>query len=286
MALRSRGEVEVWSPRCREQFLPMRAGAAQPLREHHVAEAGLCVLHPGYRMQRVASLYHLLIYTESGRGLLHTEGRRLEMRRDTVLVAPAGRPFAYEPARPGWRFMWYHLEDTPELRHVRRMETAVRPTRWADTLRGVAEGYLKEARRRSLTSVRAARLFAELITVYLDREIQSHADPQARAMEDRLYDLWDEVSEDLKHPWSVAELASRMHMSPTHFHRVALKHGGVNPMRMVTQLRMQRAQAMLAKYNAPVSAIAESVGYQNEFAFSTAFKRFTGVSPREFRKRL
>jgi AraC-like DNA-binding protein len=46
---------------------------------------------------------------------------------------------------------------------------------------------------------------------------------------------------------------------------------------------MQLAQRALREENTPVSVLAQSLGYASESAFSNAFKRVTGHSPRRYR---
>jgi len=50
-------------------------------------------------------------------------------------------------------------------------------------------------------------------------------------------------------------------------------------MAMVARLRLERARHLLRETDEPVKSIAQRVGYANQFAFSTAFKRVTGLSP-------
>jgi AraC-like DNA-binding protein len=49
----------------------------------------------------------------------------------------------------------------------------------------------------------------------------------------------------------------------------------------LTRWRMVLAGERLAQASEPVSTIALSLGYESESAFSTAFKRVMGVSPRQ-----
>ena len=53
-----------------------------------------------------------------------------------------------------------------------------------------------------------------------------------------------------------------------------------------TQLRVNRAELLLAHPGMPLSQIAEAVGFQDQFAFSRFFKKTTGVSPSQYRARL
>jgi AraC-like DNA-binding protein len=50
----------------------------------------------------------------------------------------------------------------------------------------------------------------------------------------------------------------------------------------LTRWRMLQAADRLVNSSDPVSAIALSLGYESESAFSTAFRRVTGRSPRQY----
>ncbi len=56
------------------------------------------------------------------------------------------------------------------------------------------------------------------------------------------------------------------------------------PMKYLANLRMMEAERLLIESDAAMTHIAESVGYDNPSNFARAFKQFTGMSPREYRK--
>ncbi|WP_234717007.1 helix-turn-helix domain-containing protein [Ensifer adhaerens] len=55
---------------------------------------------------------------------------------------------------------------------------------------------------------------------------------------------------------------------------------GVGPLSYLTEWRMWLAERKLREGGQSVSMIAHSVGYASEAAFSTAYKRVMGRSPR------
>jgi AraC-like DNA-binding protein len=57
---------------------------------------------------------------------------------------------------------------------------------------------------------------------------------------------------------------------------------GVSPMDYLTRWRMLVAGDRLTNSGDPISVIALSLGYESESAFSTAFKRVMGCSPRQY----
>jgi AraC-like DNA-binding protein len=60
---------------------------------------------------------------------------------------------------------------------------------------------------------------------------------------------------------------------------------GASPMEHLTRWRMLRAGDRLANSGDPISVVARSLGYESESAFSTAFKRVIGCSPRQYSRR-
>lgn len=86
-----------------------------------------------------------------------------------------------------------------------------------------------------------------------------------------------------EHKWTVAELAAQASVSRTaldeRFHTVLRRP----PIRYLNEWRMYIAQDLLATTDLTVAAVARRVGYDAEEAFSRAFKRHLGQSPRGWR---
>ncbi|WP_102958970.1 AraC family transcriptional regulator [Mangrovicella endophytica] len=82
--------------------------------------------------------------------------------------------------------------------------------------------------------------------------------------------------------WTLGVLAERAGLSRSSFAERFKTVVGKAPMEYVTQWRMLLAARRLRDRSEPVSAIALSLGYESESAFSTAFKREMGISPRHY----
>jgi AraC-like DNA-binding protein len=85
--------------------------------------------------------------------------------------------------------------------------------------------------------------------------------------------------------WTVQALAEQAGMSRTTFAVKFKETVGNAPMDYLTRWRMLRAGDRLAHSSDPVGAIALSLGYESESAFSTAFSRVMGCSPRQYGRR-
>ncbi|MCS0496884.1 AraC family transcriptional regulator [Ancylobacter sp. MQZ15Z-1] len=86
--------------------------------------------------------------------------------------------------------------------------------------------------------------------------------------------------------WTIAELARGVGMSRTGFALRFRDVAGMAPLAYVFNWRMRLAECKLRDIGVPLSELAREVGYSSESAFSNAFKRATGVSPKRFRSQL
>jgi len=90
------------------------------------------------------------------------------------------------------------------------------------------------------------------------------------------------MHDDPAHPWTLHELAERVGMSRSGFAQRFKETVGAPPIDYLTRWRMLLAGDRLANSSDSISVIALSLGYESESAFSTAFKRVMGCSPRQY----
>ncbi len=90
------------------------------------------------------------------------------------------------------------------------------------------------------------------------------------------------MHDDPEHPWTLQKLAQRVGMSRSVFALKFKASAGTSPMEYLTRWRMLLAGDRLRNTDDAVSTIARSLGYQSESAFSKAFRRVMGHSPRQY----
>jgi AraC family transcriptional regulator len=82
---------------------------------------------------------------------------------------------------------------------------------------------------------------------------------------------------------TLQELAESVYLSDYHFARLFKDLTGFSPHAYLTNVRVERARALLLSTKLPVSQIALRVGYRSPSHFAHAFKAIAGVSPTLFR---
>lgn len=84
---------------------------------------------------------------------------------------------------------------------------------------------------------------------------------------------------------SIERYAQEHMMSVNWFIHSFKKVMKVPPMQYVVSLRIAAAKGYLESTNKSVAEIAEEVGYENALYFSRIFRKYTGLSPTEYRQR-
>ena len=87
-----------------------------------------------------------------------------------------------------------------------------------------------------------------------------------------------------KKEWTVEALARVGALSRAAFARRFSASLGVPPLTYLMRWRMALAARYLRDRSSSIAAVADHVGYRNEFAFSRAFKRVHGMSPGQLRR--
>jgi AraC-like DNA-binding protein len=85
-------------------------------------------------------------------------------------------------------------------------------------------------------------------------------------------------------PWTLERLGEEAALSRSTLHERFVHFLGQPPMQYLAQWRMQLATGRLRDTDAKVVEVALEVGYENEAAFSRAFKRALGTSPGAWRR--
>ena len=247
----------------------------------HIGLVGVSDAGKGFSMVRLNPNYGHVIACFSGKGEVLVDGQWKTCRAGTAYLTPPNAPHAYHTVpgkRWGFAWMWWHLSPVgePPLIDVP-----------APTLVAADPEYLRSAilglYRESIGPAQPTVLdhWVELVHAYAVRLGQLAKQRRPR----NLMSLWERVDSDLAHPWTLQQLADAAAVSGEHLRRLCRAETGRGPMHQVAFLRMRRAATLLESTRQKVRVIARTVGYDNAFAFSTAFKRMIGSSPDAYRKR-
>lgn len=84
---------------------------------------------------------------------------------------------------------------------------------------------------------------------------------------------------------SLAALASDVGLSRFHFCRAFKESTGLSPHAWLRQHRLEQAMNMLRDTDTSIVSVAAQLGYASQTAFTAAFKKLTGETPSDWRRR-
>jgi AraC family transcriptional regulator len=97
-----------------------------------------------------------------------------------------------------------------------------------------------------------------------------------------LAEVW--LQENFRSQRGIEDLASRLGYSTSQIRRKFKEYFGISPSAYRDVLRLEMAARLLALTPLSISVIAHQCGYRNHSAFSRAFSRHYGQSPRQYRR--
>ncbi|GAB4458627.1 MAG: helix-turn-helix domain-containing protein [Armatimonadaceae bacterium] len=243
---------------------------------------------------------YLLMLTLHGSGRIGQVGKSGErlgadfrtQPGDAVLIRP-GTPHDYgtAPGADGWELLWAHFlprshwhdwllwsEVAPgigALRMAVESDAYHYVTEALSEMHQRARGGLVRRTEFAMNALEEALLWCDSVNPEAIRTVYDMRIAQAMAY----------LRERLGEPVSAGDVADVVGLSVSRFAHLFREQVGETPQQFIERERMARAQELLALTGRSVAAIAEEVGYENPFYFTLRFRKRTGYSPREWRRR-
>ncbi|WP_445144092.1 AraC family transcriptional regulator [Dyella sp. Tek66A03] len=168
----------------------------------------------------------------------------------------------------------------PPFIHVHGSAPEARALRWIlDQLVLEREGLPGSA---FATAQLAHLLFVQALRAYLAAGGQLRASWLRAATDPRIAPALRLMHGEPGRTWRLEELARAAAMSRTSFASYFRTVAGEAPLTYLARWRMRLAEQVLRRGDAPVAALAQDLGYASESAFSHAFKRIVGLSPKRY----
>lgn len=141
----------------------------------------------------------------------------------------------------------------------------------------------------------AGRMFGESLTTglvihllkqYSVWQPQSLPSEKCRLSERQLQRVCKYIQDHLEQDIALSDIASVLNLSQYHFCRLFKQSTGLSPHQHLTQCRIDRAKQLLRSTHLPITEITFAVGLNNHSSFTRLFRRYVGMTPKEFRASL
>lgn len=240
-------------------------------------------LKPHYFEAGCGKVNSSLIYLKQGSAVLHTVKKEICVGKGSLIFIPEG--IRYHAVWTG----------TPDVEFYTLEIISKRP----DTLDSpnYAMTYLS-----SLSTPKTEEAFEEIYSLFssgtrvdklraLGRYYQLYADvvpyleeEDVSQRNETLQIALAYIEKNLQKDFDMSELASCCCISESRLYHIFKGELGKTPVHYRNELRIENAAAALQETNASTEQIAELCGFHSGAYFRETFRRFTGLSPAEYRK--
>lgn len=275
---------------------------------HH---CGMQECTPGYLYGFYMVPYQLIHFVLAGSGLLELQDQRREVKAGEMFYIPAGSAARYRASENcPWKYAWIGFfadMHNPVLETLFGQEVVKEIDLELDTLQGLLLSVIGVGNERvqkiadyrekdfsgeqfhTITSFtqslevnsRMMHLFSCLLECQNDKKASVlFSEEKDYAAEARAF-----IDSSFCEPVKVQDVADALHIHPSYLSEVFRKAYGKPPKKYLNALRMERATQLLKHSNLPVSMVGKTVGIEDAFQFSAAFKKYYGISPAQYRKK-
>ena len=247
---------------------------------------------PAHRFGPNKRSSYVLHIIKEGRGTLEINNKIYHLKKGDAFLIPPGREAWYEADRKKpWLYMWvgYTGLKADECTNSAGFfkDITVRKVECIDELGNYIEEMLEaheltyenELKRNALLML----LFSSLIKDYkksVSNKNSTYTYPWAVYVKHAMDYLLSNYNQDIK----INELAEYIGVNRSYLTVCFKKELGCSPKEFLMDLRIKKSKSLLRNTNMPIKAVAKSVGYIDQLAFSKAFKNQIGMSPSDYRK--
>lgn len=232
-----------------------------------------------------------LLYLASGKGYFYFKGSKeptVVTKGNMVLFRPKEPQVYYYYAVDKTEVYWVHFTGWKVEEYLERYEL---PKEENVFFTGVSPDYpwiynqiIRELQLQRENYEDMIRLFLRHIFLTINRYIKEGK----QTKNDTINDIERAVhyfNENYSKPISIEQYASEHLVSVNWFIHNFKNVMKVPPMQYIVSLRIAVAKGYLENSNKNITEIANTIGYDNALYFSRLFRKYTGVTPSEYRKR-
>lgn len=249
--------------------------------------SALQITYPaGWRLDSIHTQQHLIGVVLAGKGRLQLEGTARTVGKGMAIYLPAGSSYGLSADSQlvmllvyfdAWRTNWDGTRQMQERMLPQAVFHFRNDARLPIQVKRIVNCWLNPSPANILES------HGVLYEVLAYLEVLEPADRPSRGTQYRLVEqVKAYLNNHVEDKLSLDELSERFLINKFHLIQIFKEIEGTTPMQYYQTLRLHKALTLLELGQLSLREIAENVGYQSPQAFSNAFRKRFGVSPKEY----
>lgn len=220
--------------------------------------------------------------TIGGRGMVSVdEYGDISLESDTLVIFEVSRLERFACKEPIWKIWWYEFLLGGTLPMPQNRVLKVEQSASEADLHNSCLELLRNNDTASRTLASATFNYLLHHWGFMLKSIWGQTDTH----QDSVRQVMNYIYSNLDRRTTVKEMAAMVGLSERRFRDVFRKLTGQPPKRHIATLKMNMAAEFLTHTSATIGDIACKLGYDNQFHFSKAFRKYYGISPSAYRSR-
>ena len=251
----------------------------------YVQNTGCQQCPPSYGWGPGVRNHFLMHHVVKGKGVFVCKDQKYELQAgDTFLSYPGSTIHYYADEKDPWEYIWVGFSGLDAEGYMEQTDfSPAHPilrgqfsSELDSLIRGIYESY-------GTTSWQVMEMTSRLYALlsFLVKNAQKQKNQGKKAM-DCAQLAADYIINHYEEPITVEGLAAQTSVSHSSLYRRFVKRFQMSPKRFLLEYRIERACVLLTTTNCSVQEISNSVGFEDPFYFSRAFKDIKGLSPRQY----
>lgn len=231
--------------------------------------------------------HYLIHYIISGKGYYEVNGKMFSLQAgDTFLVYPNTEVTYYADQNNPWEYTWVGFTGSDAAMIL----SATDFSRQKPVIFCAPEGeqikkqllHIYEARGNEFQNAveMTGRLYTAL-ALFMKHSPHTEQQDSANSYVQKGIEF---ISANYSYPITVEDIADYVGVSRSHLFRSFESVLQQSPKEYLTSFRMKQACYLLEHSTLSITAIANSVGFENSLYFSKSFRKMKGISPRSYRQ--
>ncbi len=253
----------------------------------NLLQFGRDVSSPGFSYPQFQNVY-AIYYIKSGKGTLETQGKKYSLsENDAFLIHPNELAIQTADVQNPWELYFFTFNGTLAQEILNRtvfrngaVTVSLKKNCLPEDILNAAD-FLNNNSHSELATFEYLFKFISYFDIYKSiPELQKERKEHKYVAEIKKY-----IQSNYLKQIKITDIADKLNINRSHLYRIFKKEMGIGVEDYIISIRITHAKFLLTDTLLSVAQISSLVGYKNYTTFFKMFKRETGITPLEYRKR-
>lgn len=239
---------------------------------------------------RVLNEFYMMTYIRKGSAKLKVEGKVYHLHPGTVIfIPPHLKHDQYKDSDEETEFLWWHFTysihhvvDVLPFLQIPYIYSLKNHKKFEEVFDELMLSMSREGHLPTIILQKAKSL--ELLYLLLDNALGSVRTVVENQQSHSFLSILLKIVTQPEASLSLANLAAELHMNPTYISNHFKQIFGKPPIQLHRKIKIEKAKSLLEMREMNVTEISEMLGFNDIQTFTRLFKKYTGISPRQYQE--